>query len=170
MPASRRLLNAHIRAARSLDPQITLGCPMCVWSGNVLPYVLSWRSGPSTPDGKDHHQRASNCYLKHLETVHGVVLSGLERGHLPIVVDSPQSRSTQTVWVVNNIIGDLVGAGVIADTSTARRVMEVARVNVEKMVRNVQQANTELNTGLRHAGCRKCVSTLSECTVTWLPQ
>jgi hypothetical protein len=34
MPVDRLSINAHIRAARQLDPQTTLGCPLCLRSGS----------------------------------------------------------------------------------------------------------------------------------------
>lgn len=80
--------------ARSLDPDMLLGCPWCpdkMWSTGVPSLVVSWRGVPARSDGKDHHQQATNTYLKHLEARHGMTVSDLEWGHLPIVVDSPQT-------------------------------------------------------------------------------
>jgi hypothetical protein len=34
MPVDRLSINAHIMAARQLDPQITLGCLLCLRSGS----------------------------------------------------------------------------------------------------------------------------------------
>jgi hypothetical protein len=69
--------------------------------------------------------------MKHLEADHGVVPSGLERGQLPIVVDSPQSSSSQMVWVVNTILGDLVANHTISDVTTLRRAKKVAKERIE---------------------------------------
>ena len=105
----RKDVNAVIRAARLLDPCIILGCPMCTgWSSGVSPSTLSWGGMPATTAVQDRHQRAGREFLKHLQSAHGVVLGGLERHHMPIIVDSPLTRATQTVWLANTIVGELV--------------------------------------------------------------
>ena len=65
----------------------------------LLPVLEGW---------KDNHIKAANYYIKHWEAEHGVVLGDLERGDLPIIMDSPQTRPTHLVWVVNNILLGLV--------------------------------------------------------------
>ena len=94
-------VSAHLRAARALDGDIVLTCPLCASEQAVSPtgarvspqYLLNWRGEhPAQGADVDRHLVASRNYLTHLERRHQV--ADAERRHLPIIAHDPRSADT----------------------------------------------------------------------------
>ena len=136
MKAVKKDIGEALRGARRLDREMTLTCPICAkgdWACGLPTSLWSWRGVPAIQDGSDHSISATKGYLLHLEAIHGVLESDLEWGHLPLVADSPQIRSTQTVWLVNAIIDGLVDKNIIHD-SDRREALEICATELMEVV------------------------------------
>jgi len=123
------MVGEFIRSARLLDQEISLACPICAnvgeWSGGVPEQLFSWRGLPAARNGVDHSVSASRAYMAHLEAEHGVVDTDLVWSQLPMVVDSPRTRSTQFVWLVNQIVDRLVTRRLLTEDNM-REALEIS--------------------------------------------
>ena len=84
-------------------------------------------------NGSDHSVMASRAYLTHMEAVHGVAEEDLQREHLPFVADSPRTRSTQSLWLVNEIVDELVTQNIIQE-SDRRGALTICKEKLMEVV------------------------------------